>query len=57
MTEEGGGDGSPFKGMSRGRSRRGRESLAPTTEHSCPAGGLSRGQSQAGSFAGQQVEH
>ena len=44
-------------GCLEGDSRRGRESLAPSIEHSCPAGGLSRGQSQAGGFAGQQGEH
>ena len=56
-TEEGVGTVGPIKGMSRSRSRRGRESLAHTTKHSCPAGGLSPGQSQAGGVAGQQVEH
>ena len=56
-TEEGVGTVGPIKGMSRSRSRRGRESLAHTTEHSCPAGGLSRGQSQARGFAVQQVVH
>ena len=56
-TGEGVGTVGPIKGTSRARSRRGRESLAPTTEHSCPAGGLSRGQSQVGGFAVQQVVH
>ena len=56
-TAEGIGTVGPIKGMSWGSSRLGRESLAPTTEHSCPAGGLSRGQSQARSFAVQQVVH
>ena len=47
----------PFRRMSRGRARQGREALAPTTEHSCFAGGLPRGQLQAGGLAGQLGEH